>query len=441
MSGSEQRPNVLVVLTDQQRWDTVGAHGSPLDMTPHLDAAADDGTVLEQMVTPQPVCTPARACLQTGRYATTTGVIDNGWQLPELDDTLARVFDRAGYETGYIGKWHLNDGPYGPVPAADRAGYEDYWRAANALEWTSHPYEGVVYDADDEPVEIEGYRVDGLTEMAREFIQTERDSPFFLCLSYLEPHHQNDMHAHPAPEGYAYKHRNAWVPPDLRDQPGDWQSELPGYYGICERLDECYGRLLDVLEATGELETTIVLYTSDHGSHFRTRNSEYKRSCHESSIHVPAIVRGPGFEGGNRIDEITSLVDVPPTLIDATGLAVPDAMEGDSMLPLVAGDETAWQNEAFIQPISGEKVARAIRTDRWTYAARSPEPGGTGDTAPGQSEVYVDSYLYDLRADPHQQQNLVGKPEYADVAADLRERLTERIGAIEQPVEIKPASL
>jgi arylsulfatase A-like enzyme len=165
------------------------------------------------------------------------------------------VFSRAGYDTGYVGKWHLANTTTA-VPEGSRGGYEDYWRVADALEHTSHPYEGVVWDENDDPVEFEGYRVDALTDMAVDFIERDRDAPFFLTLSQLEPHHQNDMETYVAPEGYDRKHRNPWMPPDLRGTPGDWHEELPDYYGICERLDECYGRLLDALEREGILKET-----------------------------------------------------------------------------------------------------------------------------------------------------------------------------------------
>jgi arylsulfatase A-like enzyme len=420
------RPNVLVFFTDQQRWDTVGAYGSPLDLTPNLDAAAAEGTVAETAVTSQPVCAPARACLQTGQHATTHGVYTNAGTLPDVDHLLARTFDRAGYETGYVGKWHIAGTVTDPVPAADRGGYRDYWRVADSLEHTTHPYEGVLYDEAGERVEFDGYRVDALTDMAVEFIERERDAPFFLTLSQIEPHHQNDMETYVAPEGYAYDHRNPWVPPDLRGQPGDWHEELPDYYGICERLDECYGRVLRALEETGILEETVVLFVSDHGSHFRTRNGEYKRSCHESSVRVPMVFRGPGFSGGNRVSTPVSLVDVAPTLLDATGITVPDPMEGESIVPFV-GDGPEPDRDAFIQT-SEAQVGRALRTDRWKYAVYAPE--ADSGTTP-QPDEYVERYLYDLAADPYEQTNLVGRSEYREVADNLRRRLRERIEAVE----------
>ena len=436
---SDARPNVLVVFSDQQRWDTVGAYGSPLDITPNLDRAAEEGTLLERTFSPQPVCGPTRACLQTGQYATTCGGYNNGVTItesgdPGYGDLLANVFGDAGYDTGYVGKWHLGDAGTEPIPEGRRGGY-DHWRAADLLEFTSHPYEGVVYDEDGDPVTYDGYRVDAMTDMMIDFIEADREEPFFGFLSYLEPHHQNDMQRYVGPEGSEYRYRNPWVPGDLEGIPGDWHAELPDYYGICERIDECYGRLLDALDRAGELEDTIVLFTSDHGSHFRTRNGEYKRSAHESSIRVPGIVRGPGFEDG-RVEELVSLVDLPPTLLDAAGVDVPDRMEGNSVLPLLdggVGDESAndavdWKDDVFVQPMSHEEVARAIRTDRWKYSVYAP---GADPWETPQPEEYVERYLYDLRADPHEQVNLAGRNDYRGVADDLRERLLARIEAIE----------
>jgi arylsulfatase A-like enzyme len=435
--GSGERPNVLVVFTDQQRWDTVGAYGSPLDLTPNLDAAAEDGTVYEQAISTQPLCSPMRASLQTGQYATTHGTWKNGI-VPEAETTIAEAFGDVGYDTGYVGKWHLANAGTTPIPEERRLGYSDYWRVADALEHTSHPYEGLVYDGDGDRVEFDGYRVDALTDMAADFIRRERDDPFFCVLSHLEPH---DMETYAAPEGYAWRNRNPWVPPDLRDHAGhgDWYEELPDYYGICERIDETYGRLLDVLEETGQRENTIVVFVSDHGSHFRTRNDEYKRSCHESSVHVPLVVTGPGFEDGGRIDSPVGLVDLPPTLLDAVGIEPPAAMEGASTMPLVSGEatEAGWSDEVFIQ-ISEAEIGRALRTDRWKYSVY--DHGSDGSSRPA-SDRYEERYLYDLHADPYERENLIGRPEYREVAERLRERLLEAIDKVEgENPDIDPRS-
>ena len=431
-----EHPNVLVVLTDQQRWDTVGAYESPVDVTPNLNRMAEEGTLLERAFTTQPVCGPSRACIQTSRHATENGVWKNAERLDYDGPTLAGTFSDAGYDVGYVGKWHLADVGTDPSPPERRAGYDGYWRAADVLEFTSGPESGYVYDEDGERVEFDDYRVDAMTDYAVDFIERDREDPFFLFLSQLEPHHQNDMEEYVAPEGYAERHENPWVPPDLRDRPGDWYESLPDYYGICERIDETLGRLLDVLEEQGVADDTIVLFTSDHGCHFRTRNSEYKRSCHESSVRVPAVYRGPGFDGGGRVEELTTLLDVAPTLIDAAGLDVPGEMAGRSVRPLVDDEPTEWRDDVFVQ-VSESAVERAIRTDRWKYAVYAPEEEGFEVPS---SDEYVERYLYDLRADPHEQVNLVGRPDHRDVADELQERLLDRIEAVEGgPVEIRDA--
>jgi arylsulfatase A-like enzyme len=441
-TNDDSRPNVLVVLTDQQRWDTVGAYGSPMDLTPNLDAMAERGTRLERTFTSQPLCGPSRACLQTGQYGTTSGVWKNARPLPDGDHLLAREFARNGYDTHYVGKWHLAGTKEDPVPEGQRGGYEDRWIAADVPEFTSHPTEGLLYDEDGDPVEFDEYRVDAYTDHAISVLEDARDAedPFFCFLSYLEPHHQNDMETFVAPEGYAERYaENPHIPHDLRDRPGDWYEELPDYYGICKRIDECLGRLLGALERTGQAEDTIVLFTSDHGCHFWTRPGEYKRSAHESSIRVPAVLQGPGFDGGDTVEELVSLLDVPPTLLDAAGLDVPETMEGRSLVPLTDGEDVDWREEVFVQ-ISESEIGRAIRTDRWKYAVAAPTvdgwEGGMDDPA---SDLYVERYLYDLASDPNERINLVGRPEYQETLDELRGRLLERIAEVEdERPEIRP---
>ncbi|MEJ7838916.1 MAG: sulfatase-like hydrolase/transferase, partial [Thermomicrobiales bacterium] len=348
-------PNVVVFFTDQQRWDSTGLHGNPLDLTPNLDRIGHEGTHVANSFTCQPVCGPARSSLQTGQYATTTGSFRNGIPLAKGTPTLATRFRDAGYQTGYIGKWHLADQE--PVPADQRGDY-DYWRAANVLEFSSDAYNFRVFDNDDEPFEKPGYRVDAQTDAAIEYIDQHRDEPFFLFCSYIEPHHRNRLDDYPAPDGYRERYENAWTPPDLAELGGSSQRQLPGYWGCIKRLDEAFGRLMDALKSLDLIENTIVLFTSDHGCHFKTRNPEYKRSCHEASIRVPTVLTGPGFNGGGRIPELVSLVDLPPTLLDAAGIDVPDSMQGRSILPLLNGrGGEEWPKEVFVQ-ISESQIGR-----------------------------------------------------------------------------------
>ena len=423
------RPNVVVFFTDQQRWDTTGIHGNPSGLTPNFDRFAARGTHLAHTFTCQPVCGPARSCLQTGRYATETGVFRNAITLDPALPTLPDHFHGAGYDTAYVGKWHLAPrGCIGPVAAEHRGRY-DYWLASNVLEYTSDAYRTTLYDGDERPVELPGYRVDALADAAIRYLDGRdggpRDRPFLLFLSFIEPHHQNHRDDYPAPDGYEERYTGAWVPPDLAALGGSTQQHLPGYYGMVKRLDEAFGRVLDALCSLGMADDTVVLYTSDHGNHFKTRNSEYKRACHESSIRVPTAIGGPGFDGGGRVEELVSLIDLPPTLLDAAGLKVPEEMEGRSILPLLRGDASGWPEEVFFQ-ISESQVGRGVRTRRWKYGVDAPGKDGRRD--PGSSR-YVEQYLYDLQADPHELRNLAGSDSHRDVAEDMKARLARRMVA------------
>jgi arylsulfatase A-like enzyme len=427
------KSNVVVFFTDQQRWDTAGVHGNPLELMPNFDRMAQRGTHVAHSFTCQPVCGPARSCLQTGLYATTAGCFRNGIPLPATTKTLAHYFREAGYETGYIGKWHLADEE--PVPEAKRAGYQ-YWLAANVLEFSSDSYRTVVYDNENRAVRLPGYRVDALTDAAIRYIDRHQDRPFYLFLSFLEPHHQNHLDDYPAPEGYRERYAGRWIPPDLAALGGSTHQHLGGYFGMVKRLDEALGRLLDALASLDLTEQTIVLFTSDHGCHFKTRNEEYKRSCHDSSIRVPTALRGPIFDGGGQLRQLVSLIDLPPTLLDAAGLPVPEAMQGRSLLPLTRGQAEGWPEEVFIQ-ISESQVGRAVRTHRWKYGVNAPDKNGSRDPA---ADRYEEQYLYDLQADPYELTNLIGLESHREVAAVMRERLIRRMGeAGEAVATIEPA--
>jgi arylsulfatase A-like enzyme len=242
-------PNILFILTDQQRWDTTGIHGNPLDLTPNFDRIALEGTHLFNTFTCQPVCTPARACLQTGLYSTCSGVYRNGLPLPPDSQTIAKLLIQSGYRTAYIGKWHLGTGEMiSPVPEEYRGGYE-YWLASNVLEFTSDAYQVTLFDNNENPISLPGYRVDALADAAVRYIDANKTRPFFLFLSFLEPHFQNQHDDYPAPDGYAEKYIGKWIPPDLATLGGSTHQHIAGYYGMVRKLDEALGRLLDTLKS------------------------------------------------------------------------------------------------------------------------------------------------------------------------------------------------
>jgi arylsulfatase A-like enzyme len=265
--------------------------------------------------------------------------------------------------------------------------------------------------------------VDALTDAAIRYIGERKDEPFFIFISFVEPHHQNHRDDYPAPDGYAEKYTARWTPPDLEALGGSSARHLPGYWGMVKRLDEALGRVLDALKSLNLSDDTIVLFTSDHGNHFKTRNSEYKRSCHEASIRVPTVFCGPGFEGGGQRRELVSLIDLPPTLLDAAGLPVPAEMQGASLMPLLRRETTEWRDDMFVQ-ISESHIGRAIRTGRWKYALRAPQQA---EDDRGSASLYVEDCLYDLQADPYELNNLLGKESHAPVTQVLRERLLRRM--------------
>ncbi len=429
------RPNVVVFFTDQQRWDSTGLHGNPLDLTPNYDRMAVRGTHAAYAFTPQPVCGPARACLQTGLYATAVGVHRNAIELPATARTLAHEFRDAGYATAYIGKWHLGHHDDDAVPVQRRGGYQ-FWLGANALEFCSDAYRTVVYDNDNNPVRLPGYRVDALADAAIRYIDAHQGEPFFLFTSFIEPHFQNHVDDYPPPDGYRERYTGRWVPSDLAALGGSTHQHLGGYWGMCRRLDEGLGRMLDAIRSLDLAGNTIVVFTSDHGCHFKTRNSEYKRSCHESSIRIPMALCGPGFDGGGHISRLVSLLDLTPTLLDAAGLDVPSRMQGRSFVPLTRGSTEGWPQEVFVQ-ISESQLGRAVRTGRWKYGVDAPGRDPRKDTG---SDRYVEQYLYDLHADPHELDNRIGLASHQEVARVLRERLIRRmVAAGEAAPTIEPA--
>jgi len=442
-----KQPNIILYLSDQFRWDFLGANGLNGSVkTPNLDAMAARGTNFQHAVTNQPVCAPSRSVLMTSRYATETGVWHNDVALDTTLPTLAGELHKAGYSTNLIGKWHLAPGKVeeggGPgfVKPEYRGGFLDLWEGANALERATHPFDGTIYDGAGDPITFKDqYRVDFLTDRAERFLRQKQEKPFFLFVSQLEPHQQNDMFRMVGPKGSADKYKNSYVPPDLRTLPGDWQEQLPDYYGSVEAIDTSVGRLRKVLEDEGLADNTIFIFMSDHGCHFMTRNKEYKRSTHSASVRVPLVVDGPGFEGAQCIEQMVSILDFAPTILSMAGVPAATGMRGRDFSPLVRDPKAraAWVNTQLIQ-ISESMTGRALRTPQWTYCVADMNP----KTKAPHSLNYQEWQMYDRSSDPAELVNLAGRQEYKEQAAVLREELKKLIVASGDPVpEIEPAFL
>lgn len=431
--------NIIFYFSDQQRWDTINE-----EVTPNLCQLAKEGVKFENNFTCQPVCGPARACLQSGKYATQIGCYWNGIPLPKGTKTLAHHFNDAGYQTAYIGKWHLaSDRLPGiglhceatAVPKEKQGGYQ-YWRAADVLEFTSHGYDGYVFDGDGNKLEFKGYRADCINDYALEFIENrDKNKPFFMFVSQLEPHHQND---HKHIEGYKEtidKYKDYPLPDDLTFLKGNYKEEYPDYISAINRLDYNVGKLVEKLKAEGIYDDTVIIYTSDHGAHFKTRNPEYKRSSHESASHTPLIIKGGGFEGGKTEERLSSLIDIPPTLLSMANITIPADYSGIDLTKQINNPENK-RDCVFIQ-VSEASNSRAVRTDRFKYEIRDAAPMGY---AHHSANVYFESYLYDLKKDPNEKHNLVKDPRYRHVRQELKYLLLKQMElADEEAPVILPA--
>jgi len=441
------RPNIIIYVADQFRWDFIGANGrNGSTRTPNLDAMCARGKNFTHAVTNQPVCAPARSVLMTSRYATETGVWHNGLSLDQSLPTLAGELRKSGYTANLIGKWHLapesaaDGGGPGFVKPEFRGGFLDLWEGSNALEHTSHPYEGSIFDgAGNEITYKDEYRVDFITDRVERFLRQDHDRPFLLFVSQLEPHQQNDMQRPVGPKGSVERFANSTVPEDLREFPGTWQAQLPDYYGCCESIDSSVGRVRRILEEQHLAETTIFMFMSDHGCHFMTRNQEYKRSTHNSSIRIPLLIEGPGFEGAERIEQLVGTINVAPTLLEAASIPTPAGMKGRSVVPILRDPDArqAWPNRQLIQ-ISESMTGRAIRTPEWTYCVADI----SGATDAPAANSYREYQMYDQRADPSELVNLAGRQEYRAKADELRDELTKLLAEAGEPAAaIQPAKL
>ena len=438
----DNRPNIIFYFTDQQRADTCGCYGQKLDITPNLDKMAEEGVKFEYAFSPQPVCGPCRALFQTGKYPTDTGCFRNNIMLPSDIKTLANYIEEAGYETAYIGKWHLaSDGELEKPPTIDhtitaipkelRGGYTGFWRTADVLEFTSHGYDGYVFDENNNRIDFHGYRADCITDLALDFFEEKTDKPFFMTISHIEPHHQNDRKHYEGPIGSKEKYKEYELPADLKALDGDYREEYPDYLGACASLDENLGKLINRLKEKGLYENTVIIFAADHGSHFRTRNrdnhlngyDDYKRSCHDACLRVPLVIAGGPYKGGKVVEELVSTESLPKTILALAGVDVGDAMIGENLLDVVEKKNPERPNEVFAQ-ISESRIGRTIRTAEYTYSVYAPGVNG-GEAA--AADVYADDFLYDLTVDPHQLNNLIGNREYKEVKLELREHLLDWI--------------
>lgn len=444
----KKQPNIVLYFSDQQRADTIGCYNDAIDFTPNLDTLAAEGLQYAYAFTAQPVCGPCRAIFQTGRYPTETGCFRNNIALPPGTRTLAQRMYAAGYDAAYVGKWHLaSTGPLEGAPEIDyqrraippeyRGGYTGYWRASDLLEFTSDSRGGYLFDEHMQRHDFVGYRCNCITDYALEYLdQTPTDQPFFLTISHIEPHHQNNHGHYEGPEGSKDRFKNYPIPDDLTAFEGDYREEYPDYLGCCASLDENLGRIIAKLREKSIYDNTVVIYVSDHGSHFKTRNrdkhlcgyDDYKRSCHDACLRVPLIIGGGAIRKKKLVKDLVSTISLPKTILRLAGSSEADELCGEDLIAVANSDLPKKENHIFAQ-ISESRVGRVLRTERYKLAVvAAGMPGGEYAAV----DRYVGDFLYDLAADPCETRNLIDDTNYADIRAALYKILKDEIYAAER---------
>lgn len=411
----KDRLNLLLVFADQMRGQDFGAAGNRRLITPSLDRLAAEGTLLTSAIANCPVCTPSRGCLLTGLNPLTHGAVANDVPIRTDVPSIATLLRAAGYRTGYIGKWHLDGVPrdrFTP-PGPRRLGFDDYWAAWNC----SHQYfDGKYYLNADEVRHLDGYEPDAQTRLAARFIEGHRDEPFALVLSWGPPHAPYEQ----VPQEFLDRYDPSAielrpnVSPGSRREADGCRLMLAQYYAAITALDANLGALMQTLEELDLAEDTLLVFTSDHGDMLGSQGTEKKEKPWEESILVPLVMRAPRLlPAGRRMDVLTSLMDLPPTLLELLGVGAPEGMDGRSVAPFLLGQRDDVPRSVPIGiPIivdqgwtQGMREWRGVRTARHTYA-RTHDGGWL---------------LYDNLADPYQQHNLVDAPSCAAVRDELEQ--------------------
>ncbi|MFP4057917.1 MAG: arylsulfatase [Candidatus Brocadiia bacterium] len=378
-AGEARRPNVVVLLTDDQGWGDVHGHGNEKLDTPVMDRLAAEGASFDRFFV-SPVCAPTRAAFLTGRYPRRTGVsgVSRGFETLRADEvTIAEALQAGGYATACFGKWH-NGAHYPHHPNGQ--GFGEYLGICCG-HWNN--YFDIAMDHNGVPVQTSGYVNDVLTDAAMDFMARHRRRPFFVTLAYNTPHSPMQV-----PDRFFAKYKQRGL-----------DDRLAAVYGMVESLDECFGRLLAHLGRLGLDRDTIVLFFTDNGpngSRYNGGMRGHKGSVHEGGVRVPLFVRWPGrIPAGLRVEPIAAHIDLWPTLVELTGVPRPETkpLDGRSLAPLLRGEEVAWPDRMIFT----ERGRRgAVRTQRYRLVVQgkkaqlydmTADPGETTDVADRHPDV------------------------------------------------------
>lgn len=416
-----QKPNVIFVFADQWRAQATGFAGDPNARTPAIDKLATESVVFSTAVCTAPVSSPYRATLLTGKYPLTHGIFMNDASLNPEINSMGKIYRSSGYNTAYIGKWHLDGhGRSAYIPPERRQGF-DYWKV---LECT-HDYNNSIYYAFDDtvPSKWQGYDAYYQTIDAIDYIteHAKGEKPFLLVLSWGPPHNPYNT----APEKYKNKYKDfpiqlrPNVPVNDRDRA---INDLKGYYAHICALDECINMLLRTIDENEISANTIFVFTSDHGDQLYSQGMVRKQKPFDESILVPFLLRYPGHHGdqGKTIDAPISTPDILPTLLRLCNLEIPKTIEGDDYSKYIKGKRNPKDNKALIMSVTpfgewarnkGGVEYRGIRTRQYTYVKKLDGPW----------------LLFDNRSDPFQQNNLVGNPEFSRLQTKLEKALKQEL--------------
>jgi len=428
-----QRPNLLYVFADQMRSQAMGCSGNQQVITPNLDRLAGHGMRLTNAISTFPVCCPYRAMLMTGKFPLSSTIITNGPALPEDELCIAEVLKQQGYQTGYIGKWHLNG--HAGVDAAERQfvppgpkrqGF-DYWAAANFI----HDYFNSYYYRDeDKKIPIEGWEPDTQTDLAIKYMQEHKDKGHFcLFLSWGPPH---DPYI--APEKYQKMYDAEKL--KLRENIFDAtegvsyanRQVIANYYAAITSLDWNMGRLTEAMDRLGIADNTIVVFTSDHGAQLFSLYLYHKQWPYEESISVPFIVRYPNKIRPCQVNDLLfGSVNIMPTLLGLMGVDIPNTVEGKDLSGFILGNATEPEPDSVLIEVitpcgrvmdrTGMRAWRGVRTKRYTYARF-------------HDEHWV---LFDNKLDPLQRRNLIYNKEYNGLKGKMKAKLDEWLKKTNDP--------
>ena len=438
------RPNVLLLVSDEHHYGVAGFAGDPLARTPTLDGLAERGVVFERACCQSPVCTPSRMSFLTGKNIPAISCWNNHWPLPPEHRTIAHAFNDAGYETCLVGKMH-----FGGKDQCHGFRHRPYGDLKHALGHQPDPIDmfpnsgGVAHAGPSRIPESLQQETVVSTEAAAfvlEHAANQPDMPWFLCASYCKPHAplvvpsryfqrylgktppvgldpEDEAAMHPY---VAHQRENYGLLGVTREQVDRARA---AYWGAVEFLDDCMGLLLWRLERAGALENTIVVYLSDHGDLIGNHGLWWKANYYEESVRVPFLIAGPGVAPGVRRDELAALTDLVPTLCGLCGVALPGEVDGVDLAPLLASGHVA---EAPRDHVISEYYGMGMLTQPYRTGARGDSMRLIRTARYKYVDVDgLDNLLFDLQADPSEYRNVIGDPARADVAADLAARLDD----------------